>query len=463
MRSMRLGLRFVLSLCAVSGVAVLSGCSATKDTGSDDFNGNPDGSTFDIGGSGDGSSFDVHDKDSAPCKGLQCQQVDCPTSISGTVYAPNGTLPLYNVIVYVPNADVKPFPEGVTCDKCGSLASGEPITTALTDYKGHFRLENMPVGTNIPVVIQLGKWRRQIVVPEVKECTDTPLTDKNMTRLPKKRSEGDMPRIAVTTGGCDKLSCMLPKVGIDASEFGVSGGGKAVTFFNGDNPFGLGGGPAGAQPARTLWSDKTELMKYDLAIFSCECTEAPASKDATSYAAVAAYLAAGGRIFTTDFQYTWYKYSPDSGLKGIGNIPGGAPTGENPVLLDTTFPKGKALADWLKYVDPASTANQVTADYVFDNFYSYTKASAQQWGYSGPPHARFLTVNTPVGKPVEEQCGKAVHLDAHINGTDTVDSSYPAGCKSPIKQGEEAFAFFFFDLASCIQKESDAPKPPDIK
>jgi len=186
------------------------GCSAAKDTGDDGLNGDPDGGSFDIGGGGDGDNpFDVKDKDGAPCTGLACQVKDCgssPTSLSGTVYAPNGTLPLYNVIVYVPNSEVKAFPDGVQCDKCGSLASGNPITTTLSDYKGHFKLDNVPVGTNIPLVIQLGKWRRQITIPTVKECTDNPITDKNLTRLPKKRSEGDMPKIAVTTGGCDKLS-----------------------------------------------------------------------------------------------------------------------------------------------------------------------------------------------------------------------------------------------------------------
>ena len=220
------------------------------------------------------------------------------------------------------------------------------------------------------------------------------------------------------------------------------------------------------QPARALWSNLDELKKYDLAIFSCECNEAPSSKDATSYKAVADYLAAGGRIFTTDFQYTWYKYSPDPGLQAIGGssgIPGGAPSGENPVVLDTSFPKGKALADWMKNIDTAVPYGQVKADYVFDNFHDANKASVQTWASSGPPHPRFMTINAPVGKPVEEQCGKAVHLDAHINGTDRVDTSFPAGCSSPINQGEEAFAFFFFDLAACIQNEAETPKPPLVK
>ncbi len=406
---------------AISVVALLSigafGCGASRDMDPGTLGGdNPDGST--------GLEFDATDPfdvgeggPPAPCTGIACQKASCSggytTNISGKVYAPNGKLPLYNVIVYVPNAPLDPLPKGATCDKCGSLASGSPIVTTLTNYKGEFTLKDVPYGKSIPLVMQLGKWRRQITV-DVAPCVDNPITDANLTRLPKKQSEGNMPKIAVTVGGCDKLSCMLPKVGIDASEFGVDGTTKAVHFYKPDSGF-LLDGPAGMKSARVLWDDPAKLKQYDMAIFSCECSEMPTTKGTTSYAAVNEYLNAGGRIFTTDYQYLWYKQSPDPAMRSVMPIPGGAPTGGNPVQLNTAFPKGKALADWLKFVDPATTY------------------------------------------------GKAVHLDAHINQTDQISTTFPAGCTSAIKQGEEAFAFFFFDLASCIQKEGDPPKPPPIK
>lgn len=456
---------FVCSLLGGALLVDVAGCGAGKDNGSAGLGTNPgeqDGSSFDLGtGLGDVDS-------NVPCTGLKCQVVTCAgggtTTITGTVYAPNGTLPLYNVIVYVPNSKVDPFPIGVHCDKCGSITSGNPITTALTNFQGKFILKDVPAGTDIPLVMQLGKWRRQITIPKVDACVDNHLTDAGLTRLPKNRTEGDMPHVAVTTGGCDKLSCMLPKVGIDANEFGVAGQDKAVVFYEGGGAFAGPGGPTGMKPARALWSDINELKKYDMAIFSCECTEDPSTKDVTSYGAVDEYLKAGGRIFTTDFQYTWYKFSPDPGLKSWGNIPGGAPTGSSPVDVDVSFPKGKALADWMHYVDPSSAYAKVTPDYVFDNFYSTNASAVQTWASSGPPtHPRFMTTNVPVGVPADSQCGKAVHLDAHINGTDRVDPSFPAGCMSKIKNGEEAFAFFFFDLASCIQDEGKDPKPPPPK
>ena len=160
------------------------------------------------------------------CVNLQCQQVRCDggeTTISGTAFAPNGTLPLYNVMVYVPNGPLEPFKAGLTCDRCGALVSGRPLVTAISDHEGKFKIANVPAGTNIPLVLQVGKWRRQITIPSVVPCQDNPVTDAQLTRLPRNRQEGDMPKIAVTTGECDLLGCLLPKLGIDTAELGIAG------------------------------------------------------------------------------------------------------------------------------------------------------------------------------------------------------------------------------------------------
>jgi len=148
---------------------------------------------------------------------------------------------------------------------------------------------------------------------------------------------------------------------------------------------------------------------------------------------------------------------------------GGAPLGGKPMVVDETFPKGKALSDWLAVVTPGS-AGKVTPDYVFGNIVSTDPMKSQQWARSSaagaiPEGPRVFSVNVPVGLPADQQCGKGVHIDAHLNGTgtDTVDATYPKGCASALKEGEKLLAFFFFDLASCIQNETEAPKPPPVK
>src|SRR3984957_554514 len=102
-----------------------------------------------------------------PCVNLQCQQVECTderdTTVSGIVFDPAGRHPLYNAIVYVPNAPLQPLPTGASCDRCGVVASGEPVVTALTGPDGRFVLHHVPTGDAVPLVLQLGKWRKQLV------------------------------------------------------------------------------------------------------------------------------------------------------------------------------------------------------------------------------------------------------------------------------------------------------------
>src|SRR5580700_7981809 len=107
----------------------------------------------------------------AGCVNLQCQVPTCDggdaTTISGTVFDPTGTNPLYDVFVYVPNAPLDAIPDGPTCTQCQGVASGQPIASALTDSAGHFLITHAPAGANIPIVMQLGKWRRKIVLSNV--------------------------------------------------------------------------------------------------------------------------------------------------------------------------------------------------------------------------------------------------------------------------------------------------------
>jgi hypothetical protein len=476
--------------------------------------GGPSGFTVDSGGGGGGmdGGGGHHDGginllgdsggDSAHgCTGLACNVEACTsggiaaTTVSGTVYAPNGTLPLYDVQVFIPNAALEPFPKGVQCDQCGAPVSGSPITTALSDPTGHFTLTGVPSGSNIPIVVQLGKWRREAYIPTVNSCAENTLTDPDLTRLPKNQMEGSMPHIALTTGECDNMGCMLPKVGIDPIEFGYESDGynKAINTYVSESEMESGESIPGAAAASDLWGSSTLLNTYDEGIFSCECTEPPeAPAGSAFYTNMTNYLNAGGRIFTTDFMYTWYKYSPDPNLGGgslsdpdigIGEIIGGAPlVGEppDPIDLVTTFPKGLALAQWLKVVFPTGTYAQVVPDVIWGNIQSLNASKTVTWATSpeddgtedvGTEDAvvdagsgslpRVFTVDTPVGKPTAMQCGRGVHLDAHIDSDQTVGPGYPtSGCGDPLAPAEAMFAFFFFDLSSCIQNEKSAPVPP---
>src|SRR5690606_568595 len=189
------------------------------------------------------------------------------------VYDPAGANPIYNAIVYVPGAPKKDAPlpplkdagkEGVSCEPCAGIVLN-PLSSTLTGTDGSFVLDDVPVDTDVPVVVQIGKWRRRFQIDVTRSCADNPVPDRTL-RLPRRGSEGDMPHIAVATGGADALECLLHGVGIDDSEFVLGPGGSGhVHVFNG-----MGGKYAGAPDAASLWNDAAELGKYDLALLSCE-------------------------------------------------------------------------------------------------------------------------------------------------------------------------------------------------
>ena len=106
-----------------------------------------------------------------PCVNLQCEQHDCPggvtTTISGTVYDPAGTQPaLQRRRVRAERAGrsrCRLAPRATRATAC-TRASRSPRRSRIA--AGKFTLENAPDGANIPLVVQVGKWRRQFTIAE---------------------------------------------------------------------------------------------------------------------------------------------------------------------------------------------------------------------------------------------------------------------------------------------------------
>ena len=132
-----------------------------------------EGGAVEVPASGGGSTLTLRPPDggsssSAPssCTSRgQCVNWSCPnaghTTIHGTVYDPAGLDPLYDVAVYVPQSPPAPLPAGASCSTCESLYTGGVVAGALTDADGNFSIVDAPTGTGVPLVVQIGKWRRQ--------------------------------------------------------------------------------------------------------------------------------------------------------------------------------------------------------------------------------------------------------------------------------------------------------------
>jgi hypothetical protein len=404
---------------------------------------------------------------------VNCAAQGLPTTtVSGIVYDPAGQNPLYNVIVYVPNGPLLPFAEGAVCDQCGVLASGAPLVTALTDPAGRFVLSNVPAGDNVPLVLQLGKWRKEVTIPHVEACADTPMMNRNDMRLPARKSEGNMPQIAIATGGCDPFECLLKKIGIDPSEFTTGDGGGSVHVFQGSGGAALA---TNTTSAADLWASQS-LSKYDLLVNACECGEEASEKPQAAIDNLVAYANAGGRVFNTHYQYYWIdpsKVGPGSSNPSwatTANFVADSP-GQSSIVgtIDTTFPKGHAFAAWLYGTGASSYMGGLPiADARYNSI--GVNPPSTRWVYNQNteqtqtqfPALLHYTFNTPVGSPDDQQCGKVLYSDFHVVASQSSSATtFPAECDSgPMSPQELALEFMLFDLSSCIQQEMAPPQPP---
>jgi len=408
------------------------------------------------------------------CTGLACAVDACAgggtTSVSGTVYDPAGQNPLYNVIVYVPNLEpgeaLPAVPEGASCDRCDAVQLGRPITTALTDTHGNFRLEGVPTGANIPLVMQIGKWRRQVTIPSVASCTDTPLTDKNLTRLPRSQAEGHLPKIAITTGGSDALECLVRKIGVADAEFTTQTGGGRVHLFAGyEAPTTMANGTA-LPDANDLWEDAALLNGYDVMVMSCEGSD-NVSRSTEAYQNVRGYADVGGRIFGSHWHNGWI-HPENEPYPTVVKFASGAHGFDDPITaqIDVSFPKGMAFSEWLVNVGATPTPGQITIQGAEHSVDSVTAGVAQRWIYGddaekNTPMVQYFSFNTPIGGA---ECGRMVFSDLHVSagmGTDSGKVPFPTGCTTTtLTPQEKALEFMLFDLSSCVQSDMDPVTPP---
>jgi len=377
------------------------------------------------------------------CNNLCLKQVRCDsgatTSISGTVYDPAGLNPLYNVIVSIPNAGLDPIPSGATCTSCDAQVSGQPIATALTDATGHFVLNNVPWGTDFPLVMQLGKWRRQVTIPATKithKCADNPITESSpatLLHLPKNIHDGDnngqytsMPKIAITTGQIDALECLLTRAGIDTAEFTNPGGAGHVNLYSllpatdksGDNGATKYSGTSGSTfpVADTLFDTTATEQTYDIIIVNCAGSNYLGAGigqyvTETRRQNLKSYVNNGGKVFLEHYFASFLK-STSTLAAPYGEVAtwdgslGTAISGSDlTTSIDQSFAKGQAFAQWLKTVNASTTLGSLplsdSSNSSLKSKYTAktTSSPATRWIFNQPLAQRQVTFTTSTCSP----------------------------------------------------------------
>jgi hypothetical protein len=404
-----------------------------------------------------------------PCTNLCLQQNACDggtrTSLTGTVFAPTDPAlygaadPLSGAFVYVPNGTVQRFDAGVACEACSASVSGDPLVSTTSAVNGSFRLDNVPCGTNIPLVIQLGRWRRQISIPSVSCCGNTALSAAQ-TRLPRTQGEGNpndnIPLFAVTTGSADNLECILPKIGIAASEFTSPTGNGRVRLYrdNGVNPFG------GLPPANTLYGNPAELAKYDVVVADCVGSEV--TKSAGQRTNIESYANGGGRLFTSHFGYVWLYDQPSANsftATATWNVNQGNPTDQDG-YIDVTSLKGQTFAQWIYAVNAQAVTSTLAVPRIRVNTvrhdFDAVNAPAERWVFgtrngnpitgNNPAIPLQYAFNTPIAAAPANKCGRVLFSDFHVSSGGT----FPNCTAGPMTPQEKVFEYLMFDLTSCV-------------
>lgn len=137
------------------------------------------------------------------------------------------------------------------------------------------------------------------------------------------------------------------------------------------------------------------------------------------------------------------------------------------MTVNTTFPKGVALAQWLAgpAVNASTTLGQITTGSL-EHTVTAVNPPATEWLYLLPSAAtmnlravQHMSFQTPSGMPEANQCGKVMFTDMHVQasagtgGGDDSDPSkpFPTGCKTNESTAAmKAMEFLFFDLAACL-------------
>ena len=388
-----------------------------------------------------------------------CINPSCPnggsTSIVGTVYDPADVNPVYNVTVYIPSVPVSQFPDLTTLGVQTTADGGAPfcscdgffppiVASAVTNAQGQFEITNAPYGT-LTIAVQTGKWRMIYPNLTITPCVQNQIPDKAL-RLPRNATEGNLPDIAISTGGADSLECLPLRIGVDAAEYASGAGGEGhIHIFQGFN----GATGPGATPASStaLWNSDPSLEAHDVVLLSCEGQETH-NMTAANQQSLLDYVNNGGRAFLSHYHYAWLRTGPFNAF-GLATWQGSNANPEEVVMNDltgvpgdivTTFYEGQQLATWLGLLNAvtpnaalatAATCPDCAADngalpifYARDNVVTLN-APAQAWIHLDPdvtqaPNAtQYFSFDTPVGQAVtaeSQPCGRVVYSDLHVSG-----------------------------------------------
>jgi len=342
-----------------------------------------------------------------------------PVNVTGTVFAPNGTLPLSNALVYLASELPAPIPDGVYCDTCVKLQDG---TFATSGADGTFTISTtMPKG-KVYVITQKGQFRR---VREVNITAEGTVAIPNAdTTLPGKsdpKNNDDIPNMVVLKDDAD-----FDPVDESLNKLGITG-------FDIKND-------------RALLQNDVNLDKYHIVFIPCGNSTDDNMTDAKSQANLQNYVAKGGKLYVTDWSYEfvrqpfpgWFNWAQETAEVGS------AATGDEWDADATATDQG--LADWLA----------ATGDPTFKVEGNWTTITSVNTNTGKDPQGNDIDITpkvwvmgdkagqpTPTTVSFENQCGRVLFSSYH-----TENSKFGSG--SGLSAQEKALLYVLLEVGVCV-------------
>lgn len=221
-------------------------------------------------------------------------------TLTGVVRAPNGTIPISGALVYLAPFAPAPIPDKNYCDTCVAITDTTPYT--LTKPDGSFTL---PASSgDWTIVVQKGSFRRARPISIVPGAQ---VVAADSTRFPGKTDatkDDFIPKLAIIPGAWDKIEGTLKKLGIEQFD-----------LFENKFPPNL----SDPKAPYALLHKKAILNQYNVLFVPCNTATGGSPDDPTAQCKQGApeeadvrenlkdFVAAGGKLYATDYQYEYMR------------------------------------------------------------------------------------------------------------------------------------------------------------
>lgn len=409
----------------------------------------------------------------------------CVTQVSGTVLAPNGVDPIPGALIYVTREQAPALPSEVRCEPCGQPGTEQLELLAQTQSgaSGAFTLTltEDTIADTTALYIQKGRWRRRVEMVRPAACQRVTL-DPRATRLPRDRSEGEIPSIAVGVGDYDAIECVLRHLGLAPREFSAPSGTGAVHLY--DNTALRGGAPDPSATLLGLLLAPARLRRYPMLLINCTDESQLALLDTPAVRAnLLDYVAAGGRLYLSDWAYNLLAQQPrfadfvcfdDGGAsclappvfqaaaRGLATsftaqVPDNLSIEQAAVLGLSTFLGQPQIS-----LDPAALPISMPLNgWALLREAGYdARYPALTWLRGRASGAqRPLTVSFDYPSPVlnaSGACGRVLYTSPHTRERPPLpgpsERSFPGYCQSGVTPQERTLEYLIFEVSACIPR-----------